>query len=161
MGLSGTGTFTQSGGTNSCGSLTLGSNAGSGGTYNLNGGLLVLATLGQGLGTAAFNFNGGTLGRRRFFQQPAHDAGRAAAATFDTAGFVVNLSGALSGPGSLTKVDSGTLVLSGPDSYSGGTIVLAGTLEFTNSNALPDGSSLTVGAGGGWGFSVPACRRRA
>ena len=37
-------------------------------------------------------------------------------ATFDTAGYAVTLSGSLSGPGSLTKVDSGTLIL-GRDQY--------------------------------------------
>ena len=34
---------------------------GSSGTYNLNGGLLVLSSLSQGSGIAAFNFGGGTL----------------------------------------------------------------------------------------------------
>ncbi len=41
----------------------------------------------------------------------------------------------------------GTLVLSGSDNYSGGTFVEAGTLIATNSEALPDGSSLIVGSG--------------
>ena len=42
----------------------------------------------------------------------------------------------------------GTLILSGSDSYSGGTLVTAGTLDVTNSDALPDDGGLTVGAGG-------------
>ena len=41
-----------------------------------------------------------------------------------------------------------TLILSGSDDYGGGTIVEAGTLEVTNPNALPGGSSLTIRAGG-------------
>ena len=55
-------------------------------------------------------------------------------------------SGALSGSGSLIKVGGGALVLSGSNSYAGGTIVDAGTLIATNPNALPEGTSLTVGA---------------
>ena len=39
----------------------------------------------------------------------------------------------------------GTLVLSGTDSYSGGTIVESGTLVATNLRAIADGSNLTVG----------------
>ncbi len=42
----------------------------------------------------------------------------------------------------------GTLILSGSDSYSGGTNVSAGTLIVTSQTALPDGSALSVGAGG-------------
>ena len=42
----------------------------------------------------------------------------------------------------------GTLILGGNDSYNGGTRVIAGTLILTSNTALPDGTSLTVGAGG-------------
>ena len=38
--------------------------------------------------------------------------------------------------------------MSGTNSYSGGTIVDAGTLVATTSSAIPDGTSLTIGAGG-------------
>ena len=38
------------------------------------------------------------------------------------------LSASLSGPGSLTKVDSGTLILATPNTYSGNTRVSGGTL---------------------------------
>ena len=66
-------------------------------------------------------------------------------------------SGDLSGAGSLTKVGRGVLVLSGTDSYFGGTIVDAGTLCVTNASAIPDGMSLTVGAGGTFIFDpLPA-----
>ena len=49
---------------------------------------------------------------------------------------------------SLTKLGSGTLVLSGTNNYTGGTVVNAGILAITSSSALPDNQSLTVGAGG-------------
>ncbi len=62
MGDSGVGTFAQSGGTNSIGGgLCLGSDPGSSGSYNLNGGELVVSVMSQGSGAAAFNFGGGTL----------------------------------------------------------------------------------------------------
>ena len=41
---------------------------------------------------------------------------------------------------------NGVLVLSGTDTYTGGTTVESGTLYVTSSSALPAGSSLTVGA---------------
>ncbi len=42
----------------------------------------------------------------------------------------------------------GILILSGTDTYSGGTIVTAGTLALTSAAALPEATSLTIGAGG-------------
>jgi autotransporter-associated beta strand protein len=45
----------------------------------------------------------------------------------------------------LTLDGSGVLVLSGTNSYGGGTAVDSGTLDVTNPDALPDGSGLTVG----------------
>jgi autotransporter-associated beta strand protein len=53
----------------------------------------------------------------------------------------------LSGPGGVTKDTGGTVILSGSNSYTGGTAVTAGTLIVESANALPEGSSLTVGAG--------------
>ena len=44
------------------------------------------------------------------------------------------------------KDGNGTLILSGSDTYSGGTSVDAGTLEVLSASALPKGTSLTVGA---------------
>ena len=58
-------------------------------------------------------------------------------------------SGSIKGGYSLTMNGAGgTLILSGTDTYSGGTTVNAGTLIVTSNTALPNGSSLTVGAGG-------------
>ena len=59
------------------------------------------------------------------------------------------LSGNLSdlrGGGSLTKTGTGLLILSGDNTYGGGTTVSSGTLELASSVSLLDGSSLTVGA---------------
>jgi autotransporter-associated beta strand protein len=63
--------------------------------------------------------------------------GTAASITDNGAGYSLTMNGA-----------GGTLILSGSDTYTGGTIVEAGTLEITTAAALPTGTSLTVGAGG-------------
>ncbi len=47
--------------------------------------------------------------------------------------------------GSLTKVGSGTLVLSGTNTYGGSTTVLDGTLVVTNNEGLADGLNVAVG----------------
>ena len=155
VGYSGTGTFTQTGGTNSVGDLYLGNlypgyvNVG---TYNLNGGLLIPSSMGQGPGTVAFNFNGGTLRAGSSFSTtlPMALGTSGSGATFDTAGFTVALSGSLSGPGSLTKIGSGTLALSGSNVYSGGTTINTGTLLATSPTSLPgysESGSVSVAPG--------------
>ena len=49
--------------------------------------------------------------------------------------------------GGLLKTGAGSLILSGSNSYTGGTTVDAGTLAITSDAALPAGTSLTVGGG--------------
>jgi autotransporter-associated beta strand protein len=64
------------------------------------------------------------------------------------AGSALTISGAISGQAaSVTVSDLGTVTLSGPNSYSGGTIVTSGRLVAANASALPAGSSLLVGTG--------------
>ena len=54
---------------------------------------------------------------------------------------------------------AGTLILSGTgDNYTGGTVVEAGNLVVTSNTALPQGQSLTVGAGGVFVFDPSAGR---
>jgi len=52
------------------------------------------------------------------------------------------------GSQSLTLDGGGELVLSGTNSYTGGTMVNAGKLIVINNNSLPSGGSLTIEAGG-------------
>ena len=69
--------------------------------------------------------------------------------TFDTSSSQAStLSGSISGAGGFIKTGSGEVVLSGTNSFTGETQVLAGTLVATTANALAAGSSLTVAAGG-------------
>ena len=64
----------------------------------------------------------------------------------------LGVSGAISnganGPMPVSLSGGGTLVLAGPNNYSGGTYVNAGTLVAVSNTALADGTSLIVGAGG-------------
>jgi autotransporter-associated beta strand protein len=138
-------TFTQTGGSSSFGTLRLGDTWGSSGTCNLSGGTMTLGGLAAGAGTANFNFNGGTLRAGTTFSTTLPLALNTAGgnATFDTAGYTVTLSGALSGPGNLIKTGSGTLVLATANSYTGPTAVTAGTLSLTGS--LNAASALVIG----------------
>jgi len=68
--------------------------------------------------------------------------------------FTYGNSGTLSGARGLTLSGGGLLVLSGSNSYSGGTFVDAGTLVVNNSEALPDGSSLIVGSAASLAFGI-------
>ena len=54
---------------------------------------------------------------------------------------------AIIGTGSLTKNGTGTLTLSGPHSYSGGTTVMLGTLRLGASDSLPNVGAITVATG--------------
>ncbi|WP_453948000.1 autotransporter domain-containing protein [Bradyrhizobium sp. USDA 377] len=67
--------------------------------------------------------------------------------TFDTAGNDVTLSGTISGPGGLTKIGLGTLTLSGAGSYSGPTVVNAGTLQAGAAGVFSPNSAYTVASG--------------
>ena len=147
--MSGTGSFTQSGGTNTAGSLMLGQNAGSLGIYNLNAGLLRLSGLTQGAGNAAFNSSGGTFQAGLTFSTSVPIVLSAAGTNtvFDTNGMTVTLSSPLSGAGGLQKVGSGTMTLAASDSYLGLTLINAGTLSLANSAALAGNGNITFGGG--------------
>ena len=69
-----------------------------------------------------------------------------------------NVSQATGVSAALTLSGGGELILSGTNSYSGGTTVDSGTLYVTNSSALPNGTSLTVGAGGVFIFDPSVTR---
>ena len=59
----------------------------------------------------------------------------------------LTVGGAISGAGALTKAGTGTLILNGANSYSGGTLVNAGILQF-GAGAVPSNGLITISAGG-------------
>ena len=69
------------------------------------------------------------------------------------AGTPLTIAGGISGAGGLTiggvpgTPGQGTVILSGANSYSGGTTVAAGTLIVSNTSAIAAGTNLTIGAG--------------
>ncbi|MGO8897425.1 MAG: autotransporter-associated beta strand repeat-containing protein, partial [Isosphaeraceae bacterium] len=67
--------------------------------------------------------------------------------TIDVAGGTsLTYNGIAAGTGSLTTTDTGTLVLSGANTYTGTTTISAGTLQVGASNAIPGSSDLTDNA---------------
>jgi autotransporter-associated beta strand protein len=76
----------------------------------------------------------------------ANSSSKAVALSVGNGNASTTFSGTLNGAGSLIKIGSGTLILAGSNIYTGGTIVEAGMLIANNSEAIPNGTNLTVGA---------------
>ena len=143
--ITGTGALVKQG----TGILTLTGNNSYGGGTTINGGLINFAAA-SNFGTGTITLNGG--GVQWATGNTADISARFAplganGATFDTNGNNVVLGSALTGPGSLTKQGAGTLSLVGPNSYSGGSSVNAGTLRLAFGASLASGSALTVNGG--------------
>ena len=124
--ISGMGSFTKDG----PGRLTLtGQNTYEGGT-NFNGGILAVDSAAQ-IGTGPLTFNGGTLedlSGRILQEADPITLGPAGGTFLADPGSVSTLSGIIVGPGSFTKLGPGTLILTGLNTYSGGTSIQDGTL---------------------------------
>ncbi|MDH2352276.1 autotransporter domain-containing protein [Bradyrhizobium sp. SSUT112] len=113
----------------------------SGGT-TVSGGTLQINT-NMSAGSGQMMLNGGTLraGANNLILSNAVAIG-AAAGGFDTNGNTFTVSSNIVdgiGPGALAKFGAGTLVLSGTNSYSGGTSIHAGAIAATNNSALGTG----------------------
>lgn len=67
--------------------------------------------------------------------------------TSGTTTATLNVSGNVSGGFGITKQGAGTLVLSGSNSYTGGTTVAAGTLQLNSAGALPASGNVIVSGG--------------
>ena len=125
-----------------------GTNTYSGGT-NINAGTLALGSSDALGSSGAISFGGGAL---RFFDTTDYSARFSTAAsqayTLDTNGQNVTLASNLTSVGAtLTKLGSGTLSLTGSNSFTGGASINAGTLALGSADAL--GSSGTISFAGG------------
>lgn len=130
------------------------------GGIDLSGGTIVAGTS-SALGTGSLSVE--NIGQATTLRAGANGLVIGNAISLDTAAnlivdsqaFGLTLSGAISGPGGLSKVGSGTLNLSRANSYSGGTALNAGTITVGNNAALgtgaltmADGTTLAAGANG-------------
>jgi autotransporter-associated beta strand protein len=94
-------------------------------------------------------FNGGTLQFLAALSSSRTVTLNAGGGSFDTESNDVTLSGAIGGTGSLTKIGSGTLTLSGGNTYGGGTAVDGGTLQLSGAGTLgATTGTTTVNSGG-------------
>jgi outer membrane autotransporter protein len=139
--IAGTGSVAQSG----SGKLILSAANTYGGGTNFNAGILSVASDGN-LGGGPLTFNGGTL-------EATGSVTSSKTATLNTrggtfladAGTSSTLSGVISGPGSLTKDGLGEVILTGTNTYSGGTILSHGVLTVGGSQALGTGNMVVNG----------------
>ena len=131
------------------GTLVFGNSGSTSTSYTLSGSTLTLNNSTSTSGTSMVTVLGGT----HTISAPVEIAGGSLVVGVSNSG-VLGISGNISddnGQESLTLAGdgSGQLILSGTNSYGGGTNVEAGTLIVNNGAALPAGSSLTVGNASG------------
>ncbi len=137
------------------GTLTLsGANTYTGGTV-LTAGTLAVTNSTPGtsssVGLGDVIFNGGTFGAGADLLDFSNSfLLLAPGGTFDTNGNTLTISGTINdggpGAGGLSKIGAGTLLLSGFNGYSGGTTIMAGTVQVTNADSV-GGGAVTLNGG--------------
>ena len=131
--VSGTGALAQIG---SGTTILTATNTYAGGT-TINAGILaVAADVNLGAAAGGLTFGGGTLQFLSGFITNRPVTLNTGGGTFDTNGNDATLSGPIAGTGGLDKIGAGTLILSGANTYSGGTSLAAGTLRLENNRAI-------------------------
>ncbi|RAI43714.1 hypothetical protein CH341_12825 [Rhodoplanes roseus] len=96
------------------------------------------------------NFNGGTLKLDASFSTAKTISLLALGGVVDTNGFDLTLSGTIINNGMLTKAGLGILTLTGANTYTGGTLVLGGLINFSAANNFGTGAITLDGGGLQW-----------
>lgn len=142
-----TSTLNHNGGAINVRQLDLGANLNTGtGIYNLNNGVITIGAGGITTATQLYEINlaGGTIAAADNWNTTMAMNLTTGPVTINTADKKIGLFGPIDGTGSLVKNGTGTLVMTGLNTYSGATTVNAGTLAgFGNS----DQSALTIASG--------------
>ena len=120
----------------------------SGGTIFKKGTVSITDDSNMGADSGVLTFDGGTLQLRDNISSARNVILQSGGGTIDTnTSYTLYLTGIISGVGSLTKLSGGTLVLSGANTYTGGTIVSSGTIRAGADNTLPSGGVINVISG--------------
>ena len=120
------------------------------GTLNLNGGTVTATKISGGNGSATVNFNGGVLKAKRDESNLIENLDTANVQSnglkINSNGFNVATSQALSGTGGLEKLGAGNLTLNAASTYTGPTLVSAGTLTLALNSSITSAVSVADGA---------------
>ncbi|MDF1754814.1 MAG: autotransporter-associated beta strand repeat-containing protein [Verrucomicrobiales bacterium] len=134
--------------------LGIGTSTGSVGTINQDGGIVRIGTISEGVGTAVYNWSGGTIqhlaGQDLTIPEeiPINIIGTSDQ-TFDIESTqTITVNSVLSGTGGFSKIDTGTLALTAANTYEGSTDITAGKVIVDGSGAsISNTESITIDAG--------------
>ena len=125
-----------------------GTNTYGGGTTISGGTLVVNSSASLGAATGGLTLNAGTLEIATGFNISRAIVVNNAASTFQVdPSQIFNVSSGITGGGALNKTGTGTMVVSGANTYSGGTIISAGSFRLGGAERLLNSGAITVSGG--------------
>ncbi|HEX7652955.1 MAG TPA: autotransporter-associated beta strand repeat-containing protein, partial [Verrucomicrobiae bacterium] len=162
LGETGNGTWNQFGGTNYLGLVSLCRSGSANGNLNLNGGVFQTTGISSGssLAVSVINFNGGTVqagaANAAFLTGITFAQVGPGGAIFDSQSYNLTIPQALAdnGGGSLTKLGSGTLTLTGANSYGGDTVINGGSVITGTGSTASQTANVTAVDNAGFGVIV-------